>query len=118
LVSFLCNYEFQLQKYIKRLNIFLKRELFYPGIDKALQKQIRNFWIGFKGIVIIQNVASNKRYLIGESCNLAHIETIETTCGEETDKDKGHKFGFLCKQGSPMAFYEGVLLMDPNPPII
>ena len=45
-----------------------------------------------------------------------HIETIETTWGEEIDKDKGHKFGFLCKQGSPMAFYEGVLVMDPNPP--
>jgi len=40
-----------------------------------------------------------------------------TTWGEEIDKDKGHKFGFLCKQGSPMAFYEGDLLMDPNPPV-
>jgi len=68
--------------------------------------------------VIIQNCASSKRYLIGEPCNLVHIETIETTWGEEIDKDKGHKFGFLCKQGSPMAFYEGLLVMDPNPPVI
>jgi hypothetical protein len=31
-------------------------------------------------------------------------------------KDKGHKFGLMCKQGSPMAFYEGALVMDRNPP--
>jgi hypothetical protein len=90
-------------------------EGFYPGIEKAVQKWIQNFGIDFKGIVIIQNCTANRRYLIGEPCNLVHIETIETTWGEEIDKDKGHKFGFLCKQGSPMAFYEGVLLMDPNP---
>ncbi len=89
---------------------------FYPGIEKAVQKWIQNFGIDFKGIVIIQNCASNKRYLICEPCNLAHIETIETTLGEEIDKNKGHKFGILSKQGSPMAFFEGVLVMDPNPP--
>ena len=91
-------------------------EGFYPGIEKSVQKWIQNFGIDFKGIVIIQNCASNKRYLIGEPCNLVHIETIDTTWGEEIDKDKGHKFGFLCKQSSPMAFYEGDLLMDPSPP--
>ncbi len=90
-------------------------EGFYPGIEKAVQKWIQNFGIDFKGIVIIQNCASNKRYLIGEPCNLVHLETIDTTWGEEIDKDKGHKFGFLCKQSSPMAFYEGALAMDPNP---
>jgi hypothetical protein len=60
---------------------------------------------------MIQNYASNKRYLIGKPCNQTHIETIETTWGEEIDKDKGHKFGFLCKHGSPMAF---LLLPDLN----
>ena len=49
--------------------------------------------------------------------NLVYIETISTTFWEEIAKDKGHKFGFLCKQESPMAFYEGSLLMDPNPPV-
>jgi hypothetical protein len=39
--------------------------------------------------------------------HLVHIKTIK----------KGHKLGFLCKQGSPMAFYEGALVMDPNPPV-
>ena len=43
-------------------------EGFYPGIEKAVQKWIQNFGIDFKGIVIIQNCASNKRYLIGEPC--------------------------------------------------
>ena len=91
-------------------------EGFYPGIEKAVQKWIQNFGIDFKGIVIIQNGTNNRNYLIGEKDNLAHIEAIDTTWGEEIDKDKGHKFSFLCKQGSPMAFYEGALIMDPNPP--
>ena len=57
-------------------------------------------------------------YELGKAVShLVYIETIETTWGEEIDKDKGDKFGFLCKQGSPMAFYEGDLLMDPNPPV-
>ena len=88
-------------------------EGFYPGIEKAVQQWIASFGIDFKGLVIIQNCASQKRYLIGEPCNLVHIENIDTSWGEEIDKDKGHKFGFLCKQGSPMAFYEGALVMEP-----
>ncbi|MFH1297441.1 MAG: hypothetical protein ABIJ04_09240, partial [Bacteroidota bacterium] len=64
-------------------------EGFYPGIEKAVQKWIAQFGIGFKGIVIIPNCASSKRYLIGEPCNLVHIEDIDTTWGEEIDKDKG-----------------------------
>ena len=49
-------------------------------------------------IFIIQNGINNRNNLIGEKDNLVHIETIETTWGEEIDKDKGHKFGFLSKQ--------------------
>ena len=43
----------------------------------------------------------NKRYLNGEPCNLVHIEDIDTTWGEEIDKDKGSKFTFKCKQSAP-----------------
>ena len=92
-------------------------EGFYPGIEKAVQQWIANFGIDFKGLVIIQNCASAKRYLIGEPCNLVHLETIDTAWGEEIDKDKGSKFGFLCKQGSPMAFYEGEMQVMPNIPV-
>ena len=88
-------------------------EGFHPGIEKAVQKWIANFGIGFKGLLIIQNCASSKRYLIGEPCNLVYLDNLETTWGEEIDKDKGHKFSFLCKQGSPMAFYEGAVTFDP-----
>ncbi len=88
-------------------------EGFYPGIEKAVQEWIGKFGIDFKGLVIIQNCASAKCYLIGEPCNLVHLETIDTAWGEEIDKDKGSKFGFLCKQGSPMIFYEGDLSFDP-----
>jgi hypothetical protein len=93
----------------------LGQEGFYLGIGKAVQKWIHNFGIDFKGLLIIQNGTNNRKYLLGEKDNLVYLETIDTTWGEEIDKDKGHKFGFLCKQGSPMAFYEGDLLMDPNP---
>ena len=92
-------------------------EGFYPGIEKAVQKWIQNFGIDFRGLVIIQDYSLARKYLIGEPGNLVHIETIDTTWGEEIDKDKGHKFGFLCKQGSPMAFYEGDLVIDTNPTI-
>lgn len=88
-------------------------EGFYPGIEQAVQKWIAQFGIGFKGILIIQNCASAKRYLIGEPCNLVHIEDIETTWGEEIDKDKGSKFTFKCKQSTPMAFYEGAISFNP-----
>ncbi len=42
--------------------------------------------------------------------------TFETTWGEKIDKDKGHKITFMCKQGAPVAIYEGTIALDPNPP--
>lgn len=89
----------------------------YPGIEKAVQKWIQNLGIDFKGLVIIQNGTNNRKYMIEEKDNLAHSETIDTTWGEEIDKDKGHKFSFVSKQGSAMAFYEGELLMDTTTPV-
>jgi hypothetical protein len=46
-----------------------------------------------------------------------HLLTSDMTWGKEIDKDNYHTFGFLCKQGSPMAFYEDALVMNPNPPV-
>lgn len=94
----------------------LTLEGFHPGMEKESQKWISNFGIGFKGILIIQNCASSRRYMLGEPCNMVYCETIETTWGEEIDKDKGHKITFMCKQGTPMAIYEGAIALDPNPP--
>ena len=54
-----------------------------------------------------------KRYLIGDPGNLVHIEDIDTTWGEEIDKDKGSKFTFKCQQSAPMAFYEGAIAYNP-----
>lgn len=67
----------------------------------------------FNGMMIIQNCASSKRYLTGEPCHLLQIEDIDTTCGEETDKDKGSKFTFICKQSAPLAFYERAIAYKP-----
>lgn len=88
-------------------------EGFYPGIEKAVQNWKAQFGISFKGLIIIQNCASAKRYLIGEPCNLVHIEDIDTTWGEEVDKEKGSKFTFKCKQSMPMGIYEGAIAFDP-----
>ena len=88
-------------------------EGFYPGIEKAVQNWKAQFGISFKGLIIVQNCALAQRYLIGERCNLAHIEDIDTTWGEEVDKEKGSKFTFKCKQSMPMAIYEGAIAFDP-----
>ena len=88
-------------------------EGFYPGIEKAVQKWIAQFGIGFKGIVIIQNCAANVKYLIGEPCNCVSIDDIDTTWGEEIEKDKGSKFVFKSKQSLPMAIYEGAISFNP-----
>jgi len=91
-------------------------EGFYPGIEKAVQAWKAQFGISFKGYIIIQNCSEGKRYLIGEPCNLAHIDNIDTTWGEEVDKEKGSKFTFTSKQGNPMAIYEGAIVYDPASP--
>jgi len=49
----------------------------------------------------------------GELTKPVHIEDIDTTWGEEIDKDKGSKFTFKGKQSAPMAFYEGVIAYNP-----
>jgi len=89
-------------------------EGFYPGLGKAIQKWITNFGVDFKGLVIIQNCSAGIKYLVGEACNLVTIESIDSTWGEEVDKEKGSKIIFTCKQSVPMAFYEGAITFDPS----
>jgi len=86
----------------------------YPGIEKAVLSWIAQFGVSFKGLIIIQNCSEGKKYLIGEACNLAHIENIDTTWGEEVDKEKGNKITFTAKQSYPMALYEGTIAYDPG----
>ena len=88
-------------------------EGFYPGIEQAVQSWKSQFGISFKGLIIVQNCSEGKRYLIGEPCNLAHIDNIDTTWGEEVDKEKGSKFTFKSKQANPMAIYQGAVIYDP-----
>jgi hypothetical protein len=87
---------------------------FYPGIEKAIQAWIAAHGISFKGLVIVQNCASSKRYLIGEPCNLVIIDAIDTVWGEDVSKDKGSTVTFKSIQSVPMAFYEGAMLFDPS----
>jgi hypothetical protein len=87
---------------------------FFPGIGKAVQKWKANFGISFEGIILIENCATGTVYLIGEPCNLAQIDTMDTSWGEDVSKKKGTDFAFLSKQSTPMAFYEGAILYDPK----
>jgi hypothetical protein len=89
-------------------------EGFYPGIEEAVQKWKSNFGFSFEGFVIIQNCSGNKKYLLGEPCNLIYVDDIETLWGEEVDKEKGGKFIFKGKQSMPMAIYSGKIKYDPG----
>jgi hypothetical protein len=42
------------------------------------------------------------------------FQFIDSTWGEEVDKEKGSKIIFTCKQSVPMAFYEGAVTFDPS----
>jgi hypothetical protein len=86
---------------------------FFPGIGKAVQKWKSQFGIAFEGIVLIQNCASNVVFLIGEPCNLAHIDTLDTAWGEDISKEKGTTFTFLSQQSKPLCFYEGTITYNP-----
>lgn len=87
---------------------------FYPGMEAAILKWIEAFGFAFEGYVIIQNCSQNKKYLIGEPCNLVSVEDIETKWGAEVDKAKGSNFKFLTKQSHVMANYEGNISYDPS----
>jgi len=87
---------------------------FYPGWEKAIQAWIAAHGISFKGLVIIQNCANNKRYLLGEPCNLVVIDALDSAWGEDVSKDKGSTITFKSVQSLPMGFYEGQINYDPS----
>lgn len=87
---------------------------FYPGMEASILKWIENFGFAFEGFVIFQNCSQNKRYLVGEPCNLVTVEDIESKWGAEIDKAKGSNFKFLTKQSHVMANYEGAISYDPS----
>lgn len=89
-------------------------EGFYPGIGKAVQKWKAQFGISFEGIILIKNCAADTVYLIGEPCNLAHIDSFETSWGEDISKEKGSKFTFVAQQSRPLCFYEGFISYNPS----
>jgi hypothetical protein len=89
-------------------------EGFYPGIEKAIQSWMASHGISFKGLVLVQNCTGNKRYLMGEPCNLVVIDAIDTAWGEDISKDKGSKITFKSLQSLPMAIYEGAITYDPT----
>jgi len=87
---------------------------FHPAMEEAILKWISNFGYEFSGIMIFQNCASSKKYLVGEKCNLVHVDDIQSKWGSSVDKEKGSDFTFLAKQSSPWSIYTGAIKYDPG----
>ena len=87
---------------------------FYPGWGDAVMAWIANNGYAFKGVVIFRNCADGKKYLIGEPCNLVHIDDIQSKWGASVEKDKGHEITFMSKQSKPLAVFTGAIVYDPT----
>ena len=87
---------------------------FYPGWGNAVLSWIAQYGYAFEGIIIIQNNADGKRYVIGEPCFLTLIDDIQSAWGATVEKDKGHTITFGAKQKNPMGIYTGAIKYDPG----
>jgi len=87
---------------------------FYPGFGNAIMSWIALYGYAFEGLVIIQNCADSKRYVMGEPCNAVYIDDIQSAWGATVEKEKGHTITFGAKQKNPMGIYTGVIKYDPT----
>ncbi|MCX6305504.1 MAG: hypothetical protein NT040_11100 [Bacteroidetes bacterium] len=87
---------------------------FHPGWGDAVMAWIASYGYAFKGCVIIRNCADGKKYLIGEPCNVVHIDDIQSKWGSSVEKEKGHEITFVSKQSKPIAIFTGPIVYDPT----
>jgi hypothetical protein len=87
---------------------------FYPGFGQAIMSWIALHGYSFKGIIIIQNCADGTKYMIGEPCNYAYIDDVQSKWGATVEKERGQEITFTAKQPNPMAIYTGVIKYDPT----
>jgi hypothetical protein len=87
---------------------------FYPGFGDAVMAWIASNGYSFRGLVIFRNCADGKKYLLGEPCNVVHIDDIQSKWGTSVEKDKGHEITFMSKQSKPLAIFTGALVYDPT----
>ena len=87
----------------------------YPcASGRRMISQAKCFFLKVPEASQMKNCSAGTKYLVGEAYNLLTIESIDSTWGEEVDKEKGSKIIFTCKQSVPMAFYEGAVTFDPS----
>ncbi len=87
---------------------------FHPGWGDAVMSWIALNGYSFKGLVMIQNGADGKKYVLGENGNLVYCDDINAKWGASVEKDKGLDFTFIGKQSNTYATYSGVLKFDPT----
>ena len=87
---------------------------FHPGWGDAIMSWIALYGYAFEGLVIIQNCADGKKYLIGEACNLVYCDDIQSAWGATVEKEKGNTFTFVSKMKTPVGIYTGAIKYDPT----
>ena len=87
---------------------------FHPGFGAAVMSWIAMYGYSFKGYLIFRNCSDNTKYLIGEGCNLVHVEDIQAKWGATVEKERGQEITFTAKQSLPMAIFTGAIQYDPS----
>ncbi|MFZ4523825.1 MAG: hypothetical protein ACOYNC_19140 [Bacteroidales bacterium] len=87
---------------------------FHPGWGDAVMSWIALNGYSFKGCIIFRNCADGKKYLIGEPCNVVHVDDIQSKWGSSVEKERGHEIVFTSKQSMPLAVYTGPISYDPT----
>lgn len=87
---------------------------FYPGFGDAILSWIANYGYAFEGLLIFQNCADGKKYILGQMCNWVHVDDIQSAWGPTVEKERGNTVTFLAKQSKPLAVYLGVIKYDPT----
>ena len=87
---------------------------FHPGWGDTIMSWIALYGYSFKGLVIFRSCATGKKYLLGEPCNLVHIDDIQSKWGASVEKEAGHDITFTSKQLTPLGIYTGAIVYDPT----
>jgi hypothetical protein len=79
-------------------------EFFHPDLNSPIQ-EFKAKHMNSPFILLFQNYAASKTYLIGEPCNPVYMDAWESTWGKTVAEGKGTTFTFKSQQSLPMAIY-------------
>ena len=64
---------------------------FHPGWGDAIMSRIALYGYSFRRVIIFRSCATGKKYLIGEPCNIVHVDDIQVQWGASVEKEAGHE---------------------------